>query len=52
MRGLQLLDKVIRLIRRLANEDFTGRIVVHLRKGQVEGVDQEKEDSAMEYREG
>jgi len=47
-----LLSKAIKLLNKLVNTGFTGKIIVSFESGEVSGVEEVKEDSSVKYREG
>jgi len=47
-----LLSKAISLLNKLVNTDFTGKIIIKFEHGEVNGVEEVKNDSSVKYREG
>ncbi len=47
-----MLSKAISLLNKLVNTDFTGKIIIKFEHGEVNGVEEVKNDSSVKYREG
>lgn len=47
-----MLDKAKKLLEKLANSNFTGKVIISFSGGNIEGVEEVKKDQSIEYREG